>query len=454
MKQLTLKTTEKQTYTKNFQAYVLRVSSQFSTEKSLSLFGGLCEKEKNFTTIKEEANKALQAGYDRILLPWNFVFHPEKQKLIKWINSQPNNFILAVHSLSFKFFYKLFNKKNLFLELNLDSWDSQFLEEIENSPWPFYITIPAHKKLNLESLNLQLNNRYNQKLEERTNQSDLSLELFLKNCKQAKNELQNKNLNKLNNNKKNNHLKQLISQYKKLFFNKSKLKTERESSISFKSKIWISVHFPCSHQAHPDLYNSKEIYNFLSKSYYPPPPYDIYNLSIPKDLKLEPSAKAEIVYNIKKSACLPSSSFNSQFFQTKHSHIEKKQAQEKKSIFSKFKLKPLRAHKNKNLQMPDSLKASVIITAYNCEKELLLTVEHLYQQELPKKEWELIIIDDGSEKKLSESLKNLKFLKEMNFKLFFLPRVFPRTGPKDHRFRAGIARNLGAKYAKSLIFRR
>lgn len=103
---------------------------------------------------------------------------------------------------------------------------------------------------------------------------------------------------------------------------------------------------------------------------------------------------------------------------------------------------------------PHSIKASVIITAYNCEKELLLTLKHLHQQDLPKKEWELIVVDDGSGKKLSETLKNLKFLKEIDFKLISLPRKFPRTGPKDQRFRAGIARNLAVKYAKgeNLLF--
>ena len=363
---------------KNFRLYVLRVSPQFSAEKSLSLFGGLCDTQKNFQTIKKEAEKAFRAGYDRILLPWNFVFHPERDQLKKWIAKQPNHFILAVHKLSFKPFQKLFDKyknKRLFLELNLESYESSFLQELEDSPWPFYITIPAHKHMDLESLSRKLKQRY-----------------------------------------------------------QNGLKSKKKQNKTAPQRMF--VHFPCSHQRQPDLYNSKEMYDFLSQSYYPPPPYDIYNLSIPKDLKLEPENKPEIVYNLKDKA----------------PKTDKKTF--KLNLMKVWdKVFPLIYKITKKPQQP-ILKASVIITAYNCEKELLLTLKHLYQQDLPKKEWELIVVDDGSAKPLSQTLKNLKFLKEMNFKLIFLPRALPRTGPKDHRFRAGIARNLGAKYAKgeNLLF--
>ncbi|MDE0092163.1 MAG: glycosyltransferase family A protein, partial [Oligoflexia bacterium] len=157
-----------------------------------------------------------------------------------------------------------------------------------------------------------------------------------------------------------------------------------------------------------ELYNSKEIYDFLNRRFSPPPPYDIYNLSIPTDLKLEPDNKPKLVYDLT----------------------------------------------DKSFWKKNQLKASVVITAYNCKKECVLTLKHLYQQDLPKKEWELILVDDGSQEDLLPVLKDLNFLKQMNFKFISLPRVLPRTGPKDHRFRAGIARNLGAKYAKgkNLLF--
>ena len=392
MKQFFLKTIGKQAYTqkKNFRVYVLRVSRQFSIEASLLLFGGLCETEKSFTTIKEETDKAFRAGYDRILLPWNFVYHPEKHKIAEWIAVYPEQFILAVHKLSFKIFQKLFPKpahKNLCLELNLESYDNLFLQELENSNYFFYITIPAHKKMSLESLSLQLNKRYSQNLAD--NITGLNFNFFSGDSRFLRNDRGNKNSKKI---------------------------------------APVFVHFPCSHQAHPELYNSKEMYDFLKKAYYPPPPYDIHSLSIPKDLKLEPENKPELVYDLKDKS-----------FYKKESSIKKQPLWN--SLFKK--------HFSSN-----SLKASVIITAYNCEKELILCLEHLYQQDLPKKEWELIVLDDGSQKRLSQALNTLQFLKEMNFKFIFLPRELPRTGPKDHRFRAGIARNLGAKQArgKNLLF--
>ena len=103
---------------------------------------------------------------------------------------------------------------------------------------------------------------------------------------------------------------------------------------------------------------------------------------------------------------------------------------------------------------PTLLKASVIIPAYNCSEELSLTLKHLYQQDRDKKEWEVIVVDDGSTENIAQTLKQLSFLKDMNFKFLYLPRVFPRTGFEDHRFRAGIARNLGVKQAigEKLLF--
>ena len=366
---------------KTLRVYVLRVNRQFSAEISLSLFGGLCETEKSWTEIKKESNRAIRAGYHRILLPWNFVYHPEKHKIAEWIAVNPHHFILAVHTLSFKDFQKLLPTdiyKNLYLELNLESYDNSFLKELENSSYSFYITIPAHKKMSLEDLSSQLNKRYRPNLTNNLKSADF-----------------------------------------KLFSRVFQFYTKNSKNNS-KKKVSIFIHFPCSHQTHPALYNSKEIYAFLKKAYYPPPPYDTYNLSIPKDLKLEPENKPEIVYNF---------------------HSSNLQISNRTCIFKKY-------FPNK------ALTASVIITAYNCEKELILCLKHLKQQNLPKRKWELIVVDDGSQKKLSSVLGSLPFLKEMNFKFIFLPREFPRTGPKDHRFRAGIARNLGVKYArgKNLLF--
>ena len=109
------------------QFYILRVSPKFSDSVSLRLFGGLSKSEKSFKQIKEEAEKAFWSGYKRVLLPWNFVFHSEKYKLAEWIVSKPSHFVLALHPHSFKSFQNLFpnyKEQKLYLELNLESYDS------------------------------------------------------------------------------------------------------------------------------------------------------------------------------------------------------------------------------------------------------------------------------------------------------------------------------------------
>ena len=327
--------------------YVIRLANQYSEEASLSLFGGLSPKEKSFSSIKEEGEKASRTGYHRLLLAWNFVFHSEREKLVNWILAKPQFFALQVHHKSFKTFKTLFKyhtkKINLFkynnsiqkplIDLLLEDYDIQLLEEVENQPCPFQITIPAHRGLNLNQLSEDLSKRY-----------------------------------------KN---------------------TPAPPPVYF--------HFPCYHREHPLLYNSEEMYQFLKKSFYPPPPIDIYNLSIPEDLDLEPEREPELSYLIPGS-------------------------------------RPL---------------ASVIIPAYNCVPELSIVLKHLSQQDMPKHKWEVIVVDDGSESRMAPHLKNLDFLSDMNFKILFLPVGTHKTNnPMEHRFRAGIARNLGAQQAqgKFLLF--
>ena len=169
----------------------------------------------------------------------------------------------------------------------------------------------------------------------------------------------------------------------------------------------IFMSFPCSHKKHPELYQPDDIYHFLKKDFYPPPPFDAYNFSIPKDLKLEPSVEPKFSYRI----------------DTK---------------------------KNFRFLGKAKLKASIVIPTYNCSKELSLTLKHLHQQDLEKESFEVIVVDDGGSEDTSFILKELNFLKEMNFKFLFLPRSKARTGFKDHRFRAGIARNVGARQAQGV----
>jgi len=138
------------------------------------------------------------------------------------------------------------------------------------------------------------------------------------------------------------------------------------------------------------------MYNFLKKDFYPPPQTDIYNLSIPEDLELEPERKPEFSYYISGS-------------------------------------KPT---------------ASIIIPTYNCFQKLCITLKHLFQQDLDKKEWEVIVVDDGSEDETAQNLKNLDFLSHINCKFLSMPRQHKRKNFADFRFRAGIARNVGVKQAQ------
>lgn len=156
----------------------------------------------------------------------------------------------------------------------------------------------------------------------------------------------------------------------------------------------IHIHFPYSHKNHPYLYKTSEMYEFLKEQYFPPVPIDIYNLSTPKHLKLEPDIHPDF------------------FYKSQH---------------------------------PDVL-ISVIIPAYNSKNTLQFTLQHLYKQDLKKDHWEVIIIDDGSFDKTNSLLQQIDSLKNLNFKYIYFPRDKKRN-MMDFTFRAGIARNLGVKHS-------
>ena len=341
--------------------YLLRVSSKKSDQDSLNLFGGLSDKEKSFQEILKERGKALRAGYSRVVFPWNFIYHNQKEKLLSLALKQPESFILSIHKQSLKEFLKLWNqKKNGFktgskkplknfktalkLQLILEDYDESLIKSIEKRHWNFFITIQAHNKVCLKTLSRRLKKR-------RWDLTDNSVKPDKKNLS--------------------------------------------------KTKPLIYMSFPCSHQKHPKLFPHQKIYHFLKKDFYPPPPFDAYNLSIPTDLKLEPE------------------------------------------------IAPV-WEKTVSLSLQKQRLASVILPAYNVEKELFWTLSHLAKQDLDKKEWEVIVVDDGSTQNLSNHLKDWSFLKKINFKLLIFPRQQNRTGFKDHRFRAGVARNLGVKQAGGL----
>ena len=161
------------------------------------------------------------------------------------------------------------------------------------------------------------------------------------------------------------------------------------------------VHFPCFHKRHSGLYTNREMYNFLKEKWLPPPLMDVFNLSIPEDLKLEMEVSPGFYYQT-----------------------------------------PLRA-----------LSLSVVIPSYNSKKEVLAVLKNLFRQRMARENFEVILVDDGSSDGTGEFLKTQSFLKEMNFKYIYFPRNKKhRFG--DHRFRAGLARNLGVKQAegKGLAF--
>ena len=155
------------------------------------------------------------------------------------------------------------------------------------------------------------------------------------------------------------------------------------------------VHFPCFHKSHSGLYTNREMYDFLKEQWFPPPLMDVFNLSIPEDLKLETEVSPEFYYQ--------TSSRDVSF--------------------------------------------SVVIPSYNSKKEVAVVLKSLSRQKMAKEKFEVILVDDGSSDGTGEFLKTQSFLKEMNFKYIYFPRKKKhRFG--DHRFRAGLARNLGVKQAE------
>lgn len=96
----------------------------------------------------------------------------------------------------------------------------------------------------------------------------------------------------------------------------------------------------------------------------------------------------------------------------------------------------------------ENLKISVIIPTYNNEAYIQNSIRHISKQNFPSNMYELILVNDGSSdltaSKIQEVFHNYK---DLNFKYIYLPRPRKRK-MGDAQFRAGIARNLGVKWAK------
>ena len=156
------------------------------------------------------------------------------------------------------------------------------------------------------------------------------------------------------------------------------------------------MHFPFSHKKNRFLYSSKEMYDFLSRRRFLPPDMDVCNLSIPGGYAPEVELEAKF-FKIPKA----------------------------------------------------SPEISVIIPSCNSKRSLALVLSHLFQQDLEKEKFEVIVVDDGSHDGTWQSLQRLEFLKAMQFKYIYFPRKKRRIFP--YYFRAGAARNLGAKHAKGEV---
>jgi len=91
---------------------------------------------------------------------------------------------------------------------------------------------------------------------------------------------------------------------------------------------------------------------------------------------------------------------------------------------------------------------SIIIPSYNSGKQLLNSLSFLAEQDFPKKDYEVIVVDDGSPDFSRERL--IDFSKKnplLNIKGIHFPRVIEKRKGMAC-FRAGLARNLGVKHSR------
>ena len=91
----------------------------------------------------------------------------------------------------------------------------------------------------------------------------------------------------------------------------------------------------------------------------------------------------------------------------------------------------------------DQIKVSVIIPTYNNKESLRLVLKSLVYQNFPRRSYEIIVADDGSSDGTKEMV--MSFKEETRFESL---RYFFQ---EDKGFRAGQARNLGARHAQGKI---
>ena len=103
-------------------------------------------------------------------------------------------------------------------------------------------------------------------------------------------------------------------------------------------------------------------------------------------------------------------------------------------------------------RVPNSkIKISIIIPCYNRQKLLLKVITQIAASEMNPKNFEIILIDDGSEQKQSRGIvEGVKLYKELNIQVHYLARKRRITTLYTEN-RAGPARNLGAALANGEI---
>lgn len=100
----------------------------------------------------------------------------------------------------------------------------------------------------------------------------------------------------------------------------------------------------------------------------------------------------------------------------------------------------------------EPIEISVIIPTYNNRDYVLNTVRHLRRQTMDRRQFEVIVVDDGSNDGTEEALRQDLYGEEnqFNFKYIYSPRLKPRK-MGDANYRAGISRNLGVKNSRGRI---
>jgi glycosyltransferase involved in cell wall biosynthesis len=114
-----------------------------------------------------------------------------------------------------------------------------------------------------------------------------------------------------------------------------------------------------------------------------------------------------------------------------------------------FELEPTLAttfEHNRHRGRPD---ISIIIPAYNNCGKLISVIRHLSRQTVGPERYEILVVDDGSDDGSGKALQEWLDIHSPSIALnyFYFSRSHPRC-MGDDKFRAGIARNIGAKNAR------